>query len=795
MDVEQLDTAPVSISFKLEDPENFEQKKSSEILNLKLPASRANAKAAGYLHGPENLESVAGEHSKPQQCTVTAEGVEVFTGKAFLREATHTDQPESYIYDCFGNNADWLIDLKDKTLWDFVNPDTHLFIPSVIEDSWNYDRNNTETKDYVYAPVRRIKPFSEDGGQKNQVVTPFDLQPSISPYWILVRAFRSLGYKIESEFFSTTLFRNLCMPWTWGNFLFSEEAKFAPFRFRAMCTRQEISKLQSGPRSEWVSPVASPIGSLTQIINWDDVASGGSSGGFQGTPGLYSFNANKLMQYTYPASSTLGTVAMNFHLSTYYYTYSGGDQSWDLRVYWFITPAGQNIATNPNPADAVAWDVIANKQGDGEEESIVSVNRELVINPGDTVSAVMRVSAGDDNYSHNWKVGWPYPSSGSGSGSGTWPASFIENTYIKKAINSPVNLKDYSGFRKHKFLDFLRGLIDTFNLQINTDPVAKVVYIEPTDGYELPNGISPNREGYFKSEKTDWSHKQDLSKVSKVRLYSDNSREFIFRFRDDNNDGALAIIAKRENLQPGVCKYVFPERFAEGKEERSNRFFSPVMHIQMPGWANLLGSGKTPQLVALIPENVASTSASEDEQNFEPKLCYYKGYTNVNGGWKWKPDDASGVIVNTSMPFMFAVNYQLGGEHDPVLTYGDQRVGGIVVKGLVRRFFLTRLARMRNGKIYTTWMRLDLGDVTNPLHRDEKVIGQSSYHLIEIKDYRPLLPETVECTLWQKALPSNLDTAALAPSWWSVMFNFRNSPTDLKYVPMFILESDIPKKD
>lgn len=795
MEVEQVDTAPVAISYKLEDPENFEKKKGSEALNLQVPATRANSKAAGFLHGPENRESAAEEHSKPQPCTITAEGYEVFTGKAFLREATHTDKPEGYSYDCYGNNADWLVDLRDKTLWDFVSSHIHLFQPSTIENSWsNYSSNNSEINDYVYAPVRRLEEFAPDGNHKNQFVTPFDLQPSISPYWILRRAFESLGYRVTSDFFSTTFFKKLCMPWVWGSFLFTEKTRFAPFKFRAMCTRAEKSR-SIGVWAEWVSPQpgSSNAGDpLVTAIKWDDDSSGGTLGGFdQGLPGLYQFTNDKMMNYTYPADSVLGLVTMNFHLSIFYHHHSSSDQTWRLSVYWFVTPAGQTLAASPNTSDAVASDIIVEKEVGDAEDNIVDVNRELTINPGDTVTAILRIEASSGTYGHNWTVGQPYDPNGGG----TWPGSYLENTYIKKAIGSPVNFKDYSAFKKYKFLDLLRGLIDMFNLQVGTDPVSKTVFFEPTDGYELPDGSK--HEGYFKTTKVDWSGKQDLSKKSTVKLYAENNREFLFRFKEDNNDGGLAILEKRETIITGAAKYIFPERFTEGIEERENRFFSPVVHVRMLGWTNLLSNGKTPQLVALIPENISQTSSEEDGQNFEPKLCWYKGRVSDNGAWRWRPYGNAGGQTQATMPFMFAVNHQTGGENDPVLTYCDQGIGGASVpaKGLLRRFFLTRLARMRNGKLYSTWMRLKLGEAADPLQREEKIVGASSYHLIEIKDYKPLLPETVECTMWQKALPGAADDAAIAPTALSIMQNDPQSGSDLKWVQSFILETDIPKKE
>src|SRR6185295_19733737 len=86
-DIEQL---PLSISYKLEDPENFQNKKSSEVTNLVVPATVVNDKIANTFHNPgvdDNTPNQA--HRTFKTGLIEANGFELFIGKALLTQASH----------------------------------------------------------------------------------------------------------------------------------------------------------------------------------------------------------------------------------------------------------------------------------------------------------------------------------------------------------------------------------------------------------------------------------------------------------------------------------------------------------------------------------------------------------------------------------------------------------------------------------------------------------------------------------------------------------------------------------
>jgi hypothetical protein len=787
--VEQSAELPITLNYALEDPDNFEQKQGSSAFDLTIPATQDNSQSFNSPHNPGVEDLTASEFFVSHMpCRIEANGIEILTGKAFLKEATHTDRPEKIVINCYGDNSDWVIDLKEATLYDFLNPATHVFNATNIQNSWNYS-GLVESSDFVYAPVRYRQPFQTQGAITDVVVTPQDLKPAISVYWIVYRAFKSLGYRLNSQFLDSVYFRRQVMPWTWGSFLFFSDGVAFPYMFKAMCTQGETSLGVTNGYHQDVSPNSG----LTpaQPLKW--TGNDAAHGGFENTPGLFKgpgmtlFPSKSDLNYYYPTSSILGTVAMGFELSVYYFfgVPAGSSNTIDFTVQWYVFKASTGITT------MISQDLLHRFTGNTPHEGIATGVKELVLSPGDIVTARMRIDTSLTG-TGNWTVGMQYP------GTSSFAPSYLRNTYVKITLGSVINFKQYVVLKNYKFLDMLRGLIDFYNLSMTTDTTEKVVTIEPTHDYITQTSVRP---GYFKSERVLWTDKQDLSQESTVELYADNEREFDFKFKEDGNDGGLQIINKRFNFKAGDSRYLFPERFKSGIKEYTNRFFSPVVHVFMAKWGGVTSDG-SPQLIALIPENISETSTtSETESVFQPKLAYYKGNVTGAGGWLWQPDPITpGAVSNmTSLPFLFAVNYRTGGEQDPILTYSDQSFPAVtgttnlIGLGLLRRFFLQRLAIMRHGKRYTTWMRFNLKDIANRPHREGIIVGNSIYYLYAIDGYKPLTDESTKVTLWKYHPVMQVDGDSCFPSQTSVTTGTPTTSTfDMKYSRALILISDLP---
>lgn len=749
----------LSINYQLEDIEDFQKKKSSESFDITFPATPANDRIGNTLHNPaiddNTTDKVFSSHRK---AVIEANGHELLVGKAFLTQATHTDKPQAYTFDFYGNNADWIIELKEATLFDCLKHITFPFEKAVIEASWAFDGSD-ETLPYVFAPVRYGQPMeSMDLGTAPNIITakdynmlPVYMKPSLSKYWILFWGFKLAGYRINSQFFNTEYFRRQVMPWTWGNFLDSEGTKTEIHKFLAVGPDKYFYVSNQNGIAEYLD---------CEVTN-DHTNPGFDANNTIAEPRDYEYiSASKEMRWTYNTPH-YGTLEAFFSLTI------------DWAAIEEAAPGGITLyAEWYHNGVQKQRDLFA--RSDQGTSGFPTLIFSQVVLPDDYVSVkIFGAIAGAKGGTNDLRI----------------KVTEFKLDYFRIPLGGTIAFDGLYSLKKYKFLDFLKGIADEFNLAIQTDSVTKVVTMEPLHAYALGNDLSITQPGYLNGDFIDWQQKQDLSKVSTLRLFSDYEREVVFAYKDDTNDGALKVVQDRNQSKLATGKFLLPARFKEGKKEVTNTFFSPTVHYEVTQWGAI--TGINPQMVVMVPENISNTSRDEAQNTFAPKSCYYKGLVAGAGGWVFDGEQ------KTSLPYMFAVNYQPGGEHDPVLSYSDERIGlvpgAVLAKGLLRRFYLQRMAIMRLGKYYTTHFLLNNNDVTNWLHREHIVCRAQRWELVNINSYKPLSEESTECQLrkWTPITPE--DGANVFPSSSAVVAGTASaSPFDTQYFQLKCLTSDIP---
>lgn len=775
LDLKSIEELPISISYKLEDPDNFQNKKSTEAFNVTVPATHNNDQVSNTFHNP-GIEDLTADNifRKHRRGVIEANSIELVNGKAFLINARHGSCPTSYEYNFYGNNGDWMIDLKEATLFDFLRHITFDYSKANIIASWNFDGTD-EDLPYVFAPVRYGLPMEPYYTNLVMIPPPLAddynliptyLKPSISKYWLLYWGFKSIGYWMASDFFDTEYFRRQVMPWTWGNFNSSAGTRLDNLDFLSKSTQPvEVFDQDFGPGF------------------WDLLVSNDSiDGGFDNN-GVYNYDgANFEMEYTYPTQFQYGTLEHHFHIAWLIDAGVANNSEVELRVQYFKNGVKLDNG-NDNGNGTLLVDIDAPLIGTdffaGVVDQFITVN----LNPGDEFKVKMWLRA-DDTRLGKAKI------------KASVQAFELEFIKIPIAAGAVIDFENYTFLNKWKFLDLLRGVIDEFNLTVATDPVNKVVYIEPTHPYSLEDDQSIKTGGYFNGNYIDWEAKQDLYKESELPLFSDSDRELLFKYKNDSNDGAMKLVQDRNVNTVATGKYVLPDRFKSGKHEYENRFFAPTMHYDVVLWQNI-GTlvDDPPQMVCIVPENISNTSADEAQNTFEPKSCYYKGLTT---DWGWVFDTEK----SHPYPYMFAVNYKPGGEEDPILSYCDERISGgnssaaidIPGKGLLKRFYHQRLAIMRNGQYYNTFFQLNNLDITNWLHREHIVCRGQKWELVEVNDYKPLSEETTDVSMRKWTPLTTEDNSSTFPSADEVLDIVTTAAAfDIPYAQLKCLASDIPK--
>lgn len=751
IDVAKPDDIPYSISVSFEDAEDFQRKKGADSFSVEIPATLINSRSTNGYHELSVRDMTAGAvFKKSGSCMIEYNGVPLLTGKAMLTSAKHTHRPVSYTYDFFGDNKDWGIELKDVTFYDLLQHLNFAMTKSNIVNSWTFDGTD-ENVPYVFAPVR----YREAMGENDDDMKPLYMRPSLSKYWLIYWAFKSIGYRISSDFFDTPYFRRQVMPWTWGSFLYSEGTRMDNLDFLAK------------------SVTAIALYNTDYNDFWDlDVSNDSTNGAFDNNNTYDYIPASKEMRWTYPTGFAYGNLDATFSFQMDIdATVSGGGGITQCKVivklYWY-----KNGVLQGTPV--TLCDIRHAGVGRKDFRGIVDAFATFNVSPGDTISAKIHLEQFDSDI---------------GRANVTGNVLAFEFEYFKIPLGGTIDFRNYTGLKKVKFLDLLRGVTDDFNLLFKTDPISKVVYIEPAHGYSLTNDLSDRSGGYILDNVVDWTEKQDLNKVSEVDLYAEGERELIFRHREDPGDGGLKILSDRYSARPSSAKYVLPDRYQSGVKEIDNRFFSAVVHYDVNQWKAITGT--PPQMIVLMPENISNTSAREAESTLQPKSAYYKGF-DYTSGFKFDGEELD------YFPFMFAVNYKPGGENDPVLSYCDERIGTessgyTIAKGLMKRFYWQRLAIMRNGQYYKSHFLLDIGDVTS-LHRDYKVINGDRFERPSIKSFKPMSGESTAVDLWKWEPVTEEDQANSFPSATMILSGSNAAVAeDQRYVTLKILTSDIPK--
>lgn len=755
VDLDESAASALSISYKFENSENFQAKESSELFNLSIPATQKNNRIAAGMHNPV-IEDLTGSQKlrNIRSGIIAANEMELLIGKALCNSVSHTDKPESYDWDFYGNNADWIIPLKEATLYDFLKRISFDYNEAVIMNSWAFDGRN-EILPYVFAPVRYTEAI---GGRvidentnefidMNATMMPEYIRPSLSVYWIIYWAFKSIGYRIKSDFFNKNYFRRLVMPWTWGDFRLADEAQVENLDFLA-----KGSSRASKTYVTYTGPFDCKVDNKT------------TNGAFDNN-GVYTYDPAKAeMKWTYLPAFDYGEIDVTLRFDATLDVFVNGDSHSDLKLFWYKNGAQFD---EPTTLKRLVAPLVGKRQFAGMVEDTKTIR----VKPNDIISAVTYLDQKD---------------TGLGAARIDCTVNAFELEKYEIPIGGHIDLSAYSKFKEYKFLDFFAGVLDLFDISPQTDPQSKVVLLEPQHDYSLTSSLIAKGGGYYNGSLLNWDHLQDIQKKSILENFSDCERELNFKFKDDSSDGLLKLIQDRNATEISRANYFFPNRFKAGKKKMENRFFSPVVHIDMDQWQGYgTAANLSPQMIALVVENPDSTSAKGSEPVFVPKICYYKGLVD-NVGWSFSGSN------QPNYPYMFAVNYQPGGHNDPILSYSDELIDGVLGHGLLRRFFLQRLAIMRNGQYYKTFIKLNNNLVSNWFHREYIALKGQKWELNQIKEYRPLSEESTEVYLKKHSPVSEVDSNSVFPSIKSVNGEANLVAKDLKYAKAKALKSDIP---
>lgn len=767
MDVPENDDNPVVINVEIEDDDSFQQKNGTTALDITIPATLNNSDVMNTFFNPAS-EDYSPENilRDVQSMSMTINGNEFMIGKAMIKFGRRINgKPLDMEVDLYSSNADWAIQNSELTLYDVINPTTHIFdvAGNGVDTSWYFDGFN-ENEFWVYAPARYRETFTGNGTD----METSQLRPALFLYWLLYAGFKAAGYRIKSGFMDSEYFRRLVLPWTWGSFLYIDSPELDIMKFRVgLDAYSTYSTGVNGSFSHYMSSGSDGFNMTNET----------TSGMFDNSS-MVTWSGDSIdIEYLAPLHAQFGNIQfiIRFYANMTYDAVYATHTTVDLE--WYVNGS---LVTSVNVLSDTAT---AFQQILGANQIIDYTWLSPALTAGDIVSVKVLIGSWVGVTALASYAAVYFPIGGNGD------MCFCEMVGFKIPVGGIVDFKKFPFLKNWKWMDILRGTIDAFNLQINSDSIGKTVTIEPSHEYSLSSDlVSGIRPGYYNGDFVDWDKKKDISKIETIENFSDYEQTFKISFQNDNDDGMMKLMADRFKTNLTESIYQFPTRFKKGIREMENRFFSGVMHYQHKPWQSI--TGIAPQLICLIPENISNSSNPSANNLFRPKLAYYKGLQSPDanvGGWSLNGDNSQ------PFPFMFAVNYFPGGEADPVLTYCDQKIDTRKGLGLFKRFFWTRFAIMRHGKRMTSSMYLENSDVMDSQQREFKMIDGLRWQCFKINGYRPLKNQSTECSFWLWFPVTSVDNDNTFPSDDSVMLGTPlSNSADPKYSQCMCLISDIP---
>ena len=289
-----------------------------------------------------------------------------------------------------------------------------------------------------------------------------------------------------------------------------------------------------------------------------------------------------------------------------------------------------------------------------------------------------------------------------------------------------------------KVIDMIRGLAHAFNLVFETNEGSRTVYIEPADDYILESrpATTDLEDGFYTAQKAiDYTPFVDLSKGGELVSDTKQLSQLRLKWKDDSNDPTVEALNLNANLGILEARFNFPlNRFKKGETVLENPFFAPTLVVADSEIVNV-NSLKTPMIPIAWSVNYLETSlSSEAPTQLLPRLLVSDPVTTGEENGTINVFDGTSV-VDYKTPLNYMIDYNDTTGFQTSLSFGDVTVNGFNVAGLLKRFYLSEMVRLKGGKYLEVFILWDIMMLNNLTFRDKIFINNNTYILQEINSF------------------------------------------------------------
>jgi hypothetical protein len=584
-----------------------------------------------------------------------------------LRQDQYFWQGKSYKVAFYGNNADWSTRIGDLLIKDLTfTPHVYSYTDNYL--AWYYEY---PTSDFKYLPLK-LKDWAVFG----EVDALLDSHPALFIVDVITKTFATVGYTLNSFFFTTDFFKRLIMPVPILNRRITDPQYGADY---INVSLEEPGTNANVGGYSYIFPnytqpnLATPYNSATGLYTVPFT-------------GYYEINIYGAVQ------STIGTWISNFFVS----------------INGAITPpGGQGLALSG------LFPAVGNVQGNYTYPV-------FFLNAGDTLGLAYGQSSTDPStiFSFGMNI--------------VGEAELIDGTQLdlKYVIDPSLKAIDLIRGIAHAFNLVFETNEGSRTVQIEPADQFLLQSREP-DGSDLEDGF------YEDPKLGEFSPYVDISKGGELVSDTKQLSQLRLKWKDDSNDPTVEALNLNANLGILEARYNFPaSRFKVGETVVENPFFAPTLVIA-DNEVQDASTLKTPMIPIIWAVNYLETSTSaETVTQILPRLLVSDPTLSFAAFPNGTINVYDGAATNTQAnPLNYMIDYNDTVGFQTSLSFGDVTVNGFSTSGLLKRFYLSEMVRKKGGKYLELFILWDVLMIQNLTFRNKILINNNTYILQEINTF------------------------------------------------------------
>tara|TARA_R110000824_G_scaffold71291_3_gene182599 strand:+ start:2429 stop:5041 length:2613 start_codon:yes stop_codon:yes gene_type:complete len=830
LDVTDHSDFPLAMTFQITDFKDLTSTTGDYSKTFKIPATKNNNKLLKNSFTPNILNGDDFNSTALKDCRIIFDGFTVLVGTIKINDVGGFDETPSY-YSCtfFGNNLGWSNKITDKYMneieWGASGTGLIYQKPNIIATWQHEDSDNLSNSPIVY-PItsygkmndggidRTIQLLDQASGSSASYLgffnngSPYgisepvaDWRPAVFVKTTLDNIFKKAGYTISSSFMNTDMFKKLV--WLLPNFqynnpddLFILHSYGNGFSGEALIQASSITIPFGGVDTGF--PIALNLNNASNFVlntSTDNVGWNATNGNFEVQEyGYYDIKLDNFGFFWSTAGLGAGTQGA-FEVST-------------IRIQLQVETVGRSGFNTVGFCDAPPISSTSNvngQDGTGVYEGFGSEGITRYFNKGDKIRIILKFVAKNTSYDTNKVINFyifgsssPTSSSQSTIANGLYSIA-LKSQYVE--YGQTYNLTDVIN-KDYKQIDFIKGIAHSFNLQMSTDEVNKIVSIEPFDDFYQPLSTA-----------IDWTHKLDRSmEITNKWIENDLKRNLVFKYKTDDKDAKVKFMG--ENFFFNI-EDIYPYRedlsnsFKKGDSTFENPFFAGTYTAKDQ---DATGSTNTdpPPSGCLWTENVSANDEGRPDKGYEflPRLLYWNKYSPaVGSASKFAKVQTfttttqfivAGTVTGTYLSTIYpqATMYNQNSNLSPNLAYGNIWVTNFddsnssydaaeIVKGLYETYYLNMFLMIKKNPILRTVnIHLNSIDIMSLDFRKLIYIDGCYWRLNKVIDYSPNQNKTtkVELVEWTDfgastaSQPSFLSSRFQNTGNWAVDSSNNNTP-------------------